>query len=188
MTDRFKDYQIIRSRRRTIGIEVKPEGVIVRAPLRASKLQIQKVVDRHSDWIHTKLSHVQAQKDEALREGILSPSDIRDLADQARTYIPGRVAFYAPMIGVHPGRITIRKQKTRWGSCSSKGNLNFNCLLMLAPPQVIDSVVVHELCHLKEMNHSRQFYQEVVRVFPEYHQWDRWLKEHGGAILRRVDL
>ncbi|MDY3888895.1 MAG: M48 family metallopeptidase, partial [Agathobacter sp.] len=83
-------------------------------------------------------------------------------------YIPKRVAYFADIMGVDYGRITIRMQKTRWGSCSSKGNLNFNCLLMLAPPEVIDYVVVHELCHRKEMNHSKAFWREVERVLPDY--------------------
>ena len=101
-------------------------------------------------------------------------------------YIPERVAYYAPIAGVSYGRITIRNQKSRWGSCSAKGNLNFNCLLMLTPPEVIDSVVVHELCHRKEMNHSRRFYDEVLRVYPDYHIWNKWLKENGAAIMRRM--
>ncbi|MBQ6684544.1 MAG: M48 family metallopeptidase, partial [Firmicutes bacterium] len=90
-----------------------------------------------------------------------------------------RVAHYAPLVGVDYGRITIRNQKTRWGSCSSQGNLNFNCLLMLFPDEVIDSVVVHELCHRKHMNHSAKFYKEVERVFPEYRKWHQWLNENG---------
>ena len=67
-----------------------------------------------------------------------------------------------------------------------QSNLNFNCLLMLAPPEVIDSVVVHELCHRKEMNHSPRFYAEVYRVFPEYDKWNKWLKENGGSLLSRM--
>ena len=97
--------------------------------------------------------------------------------------IPERVKYYAPQIGVRCGRITIRNQKTRWGSCSAKGNLNFNCLLMLTPPEVIDSVVVHELCHLKEMNHSKKFYDEILRVYPDYKKWDKWLKQNGSGIM-----
>ncbi|MBR4241372.1 MAG: M48 family metallopeptidase, partial [Eubacterium sp.] len=75
---------------------------------------------------------------------------------------------------------------TKWGSCSSKGNLNFNCLLMLTPPEVIDSVVVHELCHRKEMNHSKRFYDEVLRVYPDYKKWNKWLKDNGSAIMNRM--
>ena len=112
-----------------------------------------------------------------------SVEEIQKLADQALQVIPQRVAYYAPKVGVTYGKITIRNQKTRWGSCSSRGNLNFNCLLMLAPPEVIDSVVVHELCHRKEMNHSDRFYQEVLRVFPDYWKWNQWLKEHGNQLL-----
>ena len=100
--------------------------------------------------------------------------------------IPQRAAYYAQRIGVSYGKITIRCQKTRWGSCSSKGNLSFNCLLMLTPPEVLDSVVVHELCHRKFMNHSQQFYQEVLKAYPEYRKWNRWLKKNGVVLLRRA--
>ena len=100
--------------------------------------------------------------------------------------IPDRVAYYAEKMGVTYGSITIRNQRTRWGSCSAKGNLNFNCLLMLAPPEVLDGVVVHELCNRIEMNHSKKFYEEVLRVYPEYRKSEKWLKENGRALLRRM--
>ena len=116
----------------------------------------------------------------------LSPQDIRALAAEALEVIPKRVAYYAPLMGVTVGRITIRNQKTRWGSCSSKGNLNFNCLLMLCPPQVLDAVVVHELAHRREMNHSKRFYAHVLRVYPDYYKWNKWLKDNGPALIRRM--
>ena len=112
--------------------------------------------------------------------------EIKNLAEEASQVIPERVRYYAPIIGVDYGRITIRSQKTRWGSCSSKGNLNFNCLLMLTPLEVIDSVVVHELCHRKYMNHSKDFYAEVERVFPDYQKWNKWLKESGLSLIKRL--
>ncbi len=122
----------------------------------------------------------------AATEGLLTELEIRRLTDEARSYIPHRVTHYADLLGVHPGRITIRCQKTRWGSCSAKGNLNFNCLLMLTPPEVIDSVVVHEVCHLLEMNHSKRFYEHVYRVYPEYKEHHGWLKKHGPELMARV--
>lgn len=180
------DYQIKRSSRKTIAIELTPEGILVRAPHRATKREIEDVLNKHRRWIETHRRKIDAELDAARQEGALTREDLRSLAKQAKAFIPERVDHFAPLIGVHPGRITIRSQKTRWGSCSAKGNLNFNCLLMLTPPEVIDSVVVHELCHLKHMNHSKAFYDEVLRVYPEYHKWHRWLKEHGGTILKRM--
>lgn len=96
------------------------------------------------------------------------------------------MSYFAKQIGVTYGRITIRNQKTRWGSCSSKGNLNFNCLVMLTPLEVIDYVVVHELCHRKEMNHSKAFWAEVEKVLPNYKEQVKWLKENGGQIIGRM--
>ena len=89
-------------------------------------------------------------------------------------------------MGVTYGGITIRNQRSRWGSCSGQGTLNFNCLLMLAPPEVLDYVVVHELCHRKEMNHSAAFWAEVARVLPDYEARKRWLKENGPALIGRL--
>ena len=134
------------------------------------------------------LTHLaKSRSREAAAESIpkLTPEELHNLAQQALKVIPARAAYYATLIGVTYGRITIRSQTSRWGSCSSKGNLNFNCLLMLAPPEVLDSVVVHELCHRREMNHSQKFYAEVLRVFPTYRTQEKWLKEHGGELLKR---
>lgn len=100
--------------------------------------------------------------------------------------LPEITAHFAPLVGVDYGRITIRAQRTRWGSCSAQGNLNFNCLLMLTPDDVIEYVVVHELCHRKEMNHSARFLAEVERVLPQYRESRRWLKEHGGGLIGRL--
>ena len=97
-----------------------------------------------------------------------------------------RAACFAPLLGVHWQRISIRCQKSKWGSCSGKGNLNFNCLLLLAPPEVLDYVVVHELCHLLEMNHSPRFWALVESILPDYAERRRWLREHGAALLARV--
>ena len=181
------EYQIIRSDRKSLGLEVRPDGqVVVRAPRRLGKAEIQKFVTEHESWIRKHLEKVRERQKSRQETKKLSMEEIQSLADQALKVIPERVAYYAPKVGVDYGRITIRNQRSRWGSCSSKGNLNFNCLLMLTPPEVIDSVVVHELCHRKEMNHSARFYAEVLRVFPDYRKWNQWLKEHGGELIGRM--
>lgn len=180
------NYTVKRSNRKTIGIEVTPEGLLVRAPKRATISEIERVLRKHERWILSHMQRLEQDLEEARAQGMLTEEELRDLARRAREYLPRRIAHYESLIGVRAGRITIRTQKSRWGSCSSKGNLNFNCLLMLMPPEVIDSVVVHELCHLREMNHSPRFYAEVRRVYPEYDKWHRWLSDHGGAILKRV--
>ena len=151
--------------------------MIVRAPRRATEWDILLLLDRHRGWIEKHLAEAQAREREMGDIEKLTTEEIRELAEKAAKYIPGRVRYYAPMIGVTYGRITIRKMKTLWGSCSGNGNLSFNCLLMLAPKEVIDSVVVHELCHRKEMNHSKKFYEEVVRVFPEY-----WVSSYSSFL------
>jgi len=178
--------QVIRSNRRTVSIELKGDEILVRAPRRMSGKEIQEVLLIKRDWIEKNQKKLK-ERQELLRD--LEPyteEEIQALAEKALDVIPKKVKQYAPLVGVTYGRITIRNQRTRWGSCSSKGNLNFNCLLMLLPEDVIDSVVVHELCHRKHMNHSAQFYAEIERVFPEYKRCEKWLKEHGGMYLGRL--
>ncbi len=175
------------SSRKTMSIEVKTDGsLLMRVPYGTSNVQINAFVDKHKSWIENRRKKMSLRSEEERNIKKLTHEDLKELAGKASKVIPDRVAFYAPKIGVTYGRITIRNQKTRWGSCSSKGNLNFNCLLMLTPPEVVDSVVVHELCHRKEMNHSKKFYDEVLRVFPEYRKWDKWLKDNGPCIMRRM--
>jgi len=117
---------------------------------------------------------------------VVTTKEIEQLREQARKLITERVRCYAPIIGVTYGQIAIRTQHTRWGSCSSKGNLNFNCLLALVPPEVLDYVVVHELCHRKEMNHSVRFWREVERVLPNYKVSKKWLRENGKVLISRI--
>ena len=93
-----------------------------------------------------------------------------------------RLDHYIPRIGRSPGRVAIRDQKSRWGSCSQKGNLNFNWKLIMAPPQALDYVVIHELCHLYEFNHSPRFWALVSAQMPEYEVWKKWLKTHGRDL------
>ena len=178
--------KIIRSNRKTLSLQVNSEGVIVRAPLTASDADINAFILNHKEWIDKNLEKLSCRQKELAALDPITLQDINELADKAMEVIPERVRYYAQKIGVTYGSITIRNQRTRWGSCTSNGNLNFNCLLMLAPPQVLDSVVVHELCHRKEMNHSDRFYAEIYRVYPEYDKWNKWLKENGPTLISRM--
>ena len=177
---------VLRSDRKTMSLQIKPDGsLVVRAPRRLPEREIRNFLQEKSAWIERTLAKVK-EANRAGEEAPLSPEDIRALADRALEVIPPRVKSFASQMGVTYGCITIRNQQGRWGSCSSVGNLNFNCLLMLAPPEVLDSVVVHELCHRKEMNHSARFYAEVLQVFPDYRKWDQRLKDHGSELMARM--
>lgn len=185
---RLEDIQveIIRSNRKTVALEVTSQcQVRVRAPFRMPEEEIRRFVQEKSSWILKHLAVMEQKAGELEKIEPLSEEELEKLADQACEVIPERVAYFAPLAGVTYGRITIRNQKTRWGSCSAKGNLNFNCLLMLAPPEVLDYVVVHELCHRKEMNHSSRFWSEVRRILPDYKERERWLKENGRQLMLR---
>ena len=178
---------VIRTKRKTISIKVNNDlTVTVRAPIFTSDKEIGEILKSKEKWISKCIEQIKRKNEELSKIDYFTAEEISKLADKALNYIPGRVKYYADIIGVTYGKITIRNQKTRWGSCSSKGNLNFNCLLMLAPPEVLDSVVVHELCHRREMNHSQKFYAEVLRVLPTYRTQEKWLKEHGGELLKRL--
>ena len=173
------DIKIVRSKRRTIGLEIKSDlTVICRAPQYVSDKDIESFIEEHRTWLDKHYEKLRVAKEQAPEPVKLWNKDIRQLTLEARRVIPERVRYYAPMIGVTYGKITIRHQKTRWGSCSSEGNLSFNCLLMLAPLEVIDSVIVHELCHRIYMNHSRDFYKLVRSVYPDYDRCNRWLKDN----------
>ena len=178
-------YDIIRSNRKTIAIQLKGDGqVFVRAPLRMPKAEVMAFVDKKKDWIEKHLKAI-AQRQTA-PERPFTAAELKELAVAAKEDIARRVAKLAPIVGVNFGRITIRAQKSRWGSCSAKGNLNFNCLLMLCPEEVRDYVVVHELCHRKELNHSDRFWNEVRQLLPSYDSARKWLKTNGVSLIRRI--
>ena len=177
---------IIRTDRKTLSIQLKHGEIIARAPLRMKDKEIYSFIVSKKSWIEKNLAKIEKREKVISEEQPFTQEEIRVLAEKAKTIIPERVKYYAPKIGVTYNRITIRCQRTRWGSCSSKGNLNFNCLLALFPNEVIDSVVVHELCHRKHMNHSPQFYTEIEKVFPEYKKWHKWLSDNGGVYMGRL--
>ena len=176
-------YRLIRADRKTISIRITPEGeVLVRAPRSMPVADIRRFVESKAGWIEKHLSTLSARPPVEP----LTMVQIQELANRALTIIPQRVAHFAPMVGVTYGRIAIRNQRSRWGSCSAQGNLNFNCLLMLCPAEVLDYVVIHELCHRKHMDHSPRFWAEVERVCPDYRTHRDWLRENGNTLIARM--
>lgn len=177
---------IKRSARKSLSLEIMPDGsLLARAPQRMPEREIWAFIREKEDWIRVHREQRMERAADAAADP-LSPDQIKELADVALRVLPERCRYFAGIMGVSYGRITIRNQKTRWGSCSSKGNLNFNCLLMLAPPEIRDYVVVHELAHRKEMNHSPRFWKEVEEVLPDYRQRLLWLKKNGPELIARM--
>lgn len=174
------DYRIIKTRRKTIGLEISPDlQITVRAPYHISDVRIREFVESKQTWILKHLAIMQdRQAHDPIPAGVISDKELRHMTEEARIIIPERVKYFAKIIGVTYGQITIRHQKTRWGSCSSSGNLNFNCMLMATSPELIDYVVVHELCHRKQMNHSPLFWKEVEEILPDYRNLRSRLREY----------
>lgn len=201
-------YHLVRSSRKTIAIIIRRDGTVeVRAPFRTSKAAIETFLMEKIGWIQRHLTPLSGmsgsqfsgktgnngsengsgmEKEHGEPLIAFTPEELMMFAQKAKKVIPERAAWYAAQMGVTYHRITIRAQKTRWGSCSTKGNLNFNCLLVLVPSRVLDYVVVHELCHLLEMNHSPQFWAAVARVMPDYREQRQWLRAHERELIGRL--
>jgi predicted metal-dependent hydrolase len=179
--------ELIRSHRKTMCIEITRDlRVIVRAPINMPTYRIKAFVRDKADWIDEKLMEMTVRQRNQEKKPLLSDAEIKELHDKAVVILSKKTEYYARIIGVDYGRITIRHQKTRWGSCSAKGNINYNCMLMLAPDEIQDYVVVHELCHRLEMNHSPRFWAEVEKVLPDYKQRRKWLKDNGNSLNYNV--
>lgn len=181
------DYVIKKSHRRSMSLHVDSDGkVIVKAPVGTPTYVAEEFIRERRDWIVNQLTKIENQTRLAEQLGYLSAQDIKNLKKRAKVLIPERVEYYANLSGITYNKIFIRLQKSRWGSCSADGNLNFNCLLALMPLEILDSVVVHELCHRRHMDHSKAFYTEVLTIYPEYKRCNKWLKENGPAYFRRI--
>ena len=179
--------EVRRSKRKSAAIKITADmQIVVFVPLYVSDNEIERLVISKSKWIDEHMLKVQSTIDERSKLEKITFEQIKELADQAVEYIPKRVKYYAEKENFVYNKITIKNLVSRWGSCSTKGNLNFNCLLMLTPDYVIDYIVVHELCHLREMNHSEKFWAEVEKIMPDYQRAELWLKQNGGNLISRM--
>lgn len=178
---------VVYSARRTLGLEVLGSGQVkIRVPNRTKDGVIREFAESRKAWIVEKYLLMERRQEEREKQGVPDYVEHPELEaryrEQARARISERVAWFARIMGVSYGRITIRAAKTRWGSCSAKGNLNFHWKLILMPEEVLDYVVVHELAHRKQMNHSPAFWAEVEKVLPDYRERRRWLKTWGQTV------
>jgi len=168
------EYELIRSARKTLALYVRRDGRLeVRAPLRTSREHIDEFVRKKRDWIENARNRLAAGR-KTIR---LTKKEEAAYKKQAKACLEQKCRHFSEIMGLRPGEIRINGAKTRWGSCSRKGAINFTYRLMLVPEELADYVVVHELAHLKEMNHSGRFWSVVERIMPDYRARRKKLRE-----------
>lgn len=183
------ELRIIRSGRKSLSIEITRDcSVVVRAPNRLPRTEIEKFLAEREGWIEEHLSMMRKRREEENEASPFTPAELDEMSKAALGKVLPRAAHYSSLLGVEYKKITVRRQVSRWGSCSSRKNLSFNCLLALVPDDVLDYIVVHELCHLREMNHSASFWREVGRVIPDYREKRLWLRDNGGKLIQRLRI
>ena len=182
-----KKYTIIKSLRKSCSITVERDGTVtIRAPFFMSEKKINKIIEERKEWIEKAQKKIANRAERLNSLTPITSDEIDSLKAGAKPIIEEKVRLFADKIGVEYGNITIRSQRTRYGSCTAKGNLNFNCLIMLMPEEIIDYVIVHELCHIKEMNHSHRFWKAVEDILPDYKERRKWLKLNGNIFIERM--
>ena len=215
--------KIIRSKRKSIGLEITQDALlIIRAPRLTSLKTIKKIVIEKKDWIQKKKAKLERKLEESKPKKFIDGERFWYLGKQyqlkigknykifnlsknylrlseryqnnakevitswykrkAKQKIGERVRFYYALTGLKYGQIKINSARMRWGSCSHSGNLNFTWRLIMAPEEILDYVVVHEMVHLEEKNHAKRFWQKVEKIMPEYKEHKKWLKENGHFL------
>ncbi len=199
-------YHLERKRRKTIAIKVKADNsVLVSAPKWVSKKEIDFFVQQKKEWIEQQKAQnrelfafypgqqllymgkyypvqVVANREEAMRHTVLW------YRQRAKELLEVKVAYWASKVGVTYHSIKVNKAKCRWGSCSAKQNLNFPWRILFLPEILIDYVIVHELCHILQLNHSKLFWQEVERVLPDYWQRRSQLRAWQNEIRAYMEM
>lgn len=175
-------YNLKKSKRvKRMRIAVYCDGkVVVTAPIGIEQLFIEKFIAQKSHWIIDKLNYFKSFSCATIKKP--SKKDYEKNKNQALALIEKRINYFNKIYGFEFNKINIKNQKTRWGSCSKKGNLNFNYKIILIEEKLADYIIVHELCHLKEFNHSQKFWNLVAKTIPEYLRIRNELK---GANLRK---
>lgn len=174
-------YELIRAKRKTVGIKVKDGKVTVRAPRGISQKEIDKIVDQHSAWIERKLSETRTDSKKELTQ-----EEEKYLCSLAERVIVPRVAYYSEITGLYPEKVRISRAVGRFGSCSSKGRIAVSFYVMLYPEKAIDLVIVHELCHLRHMDHSEKFYKLLESFLPDHKERKKLLRGENMCSLEEI--
>lgn len=170
------EYTIIRTKRETVALTVnKKLEVVVRAPKKISKSFIEAFVEKNLEWIENQKKLI-LKREEDRKKNSLSEAEIEELKRLAKSILPQKVKYYSNIMSVKPTGVKITSAKTRWGSCNYKNSLCFSYRIMLLPEDIIDSIVVHELAHIRVKNHSQDFYNEIHKYMPDYKSRDKQLK------------
>lgn len=183
IADKDKEIQleIIRSERKSVGIEIsKDERAVIRIPYWLKDTELKDIINKRKAWIIDKCQGVKEAEEAKTSTGAIAPDKLtNEELEQIKAKFLEKVNHYSKVMGVSVNKITIRNQKTRWGSCSSKGNLNFNYQLYYMPEELMDYVVIHELSHRRYMDHSEKFWSEVERYCPDYEKRRNSLKKYS---------
>jgi len=167
------EYKIVRTKRRTVGLCVtKDLQVVVRAPLHYAAALIDVLVREHEDWILRQMEKIAQAKPKR----VLAEEEIAYLKRAAKEYLPQRTAHFANAMGVQPSSVKITSAAARWGSCSGRDGICFSYRVMMLASELVDYIVVHELAHIRQKNHSAAFYREVAAVLPDYKERQRRIR------------
>ncbi len=177
-------YKVLYTRRRTLGLSISPiHGAIVRAPMRTSQARILELLTTKELWIIKHLDDIESKKQNGDYDRKVLTLEQKILAKQKlENYMENQLPFWAQRIGVNYYKVSIKDTKSRWGSCSATGNLGFALRLSFCPQGIIDYVIVHELCHRLEMNHSQKFWLHVAYYYPQFQTARKWLKVNGNKV------
>ncbi len=178
---------LTRSSRKTVGLKINnSRNITLTFPRQFTDSDIEDFLEKRRCWIDHYVVKARLRELETEDLPRLTYDDLRQLANATLSLLQPLLDEYIPLLRVSVKRVTVKAQRTRWGSCSAKGNLNFNCLLALTPDYVQRYIVVHELCHLLHMNHSPAYWMEVARILPDYQMAEDWIKEEGWKLFKQL--
>jgi predicted metal-dependent hydrolase len=174
--DEFGEIKVVRAHTHYLRLKIEPNGKIsATIPHYATLIALRRLLEQSRKNLRKNLARLPKLE-------TYTPEQIKQIRAKAKAFLPTRVKFLAQQYGFKPAKVSCRNQKTRWGSCSPTGNISLNIALVLLPPPLIDYVILHELTHLKEMNHSPAFWQRLSETCPNYKKLRRDLKNYSPYL------